>query len=93
LTCKKITPRGEVKNNFNRFVAWLAIDQRRIEAMRDGLLPCCLTYKNWSPSQCSQMEVGKAVMKFLADLLASAVYKVSRVYRFIRVSIQGPMLR
>ena len=45
--------------------------------MRDGLLPCCLTHKNWTPSKCSQKEIGKVFMQFLANLLASAVYKVS----------------
>ena len=61
----------------SRFVAWMAIDQRRIEAMRDGLLPCCITHKDWTPSKCSQKEIGKVVMTFLADLLSSALYKVS----------------
>jgi hypothetical protein len=54
----------------------MALDQRRIEARRDGLLPCCLTHKNWTPSSCSQREFGKAAMQLLANFLASSIYKV-----------------
>ena len=27
------------------FVAWLSIDQKRIEARKDGMLPCCIVHK------------------------------------------------
>ena len=35
------------------FVAWFTLDQRRIEARRDGLVPC-YTHRDWTPNECSQ---------------------------------------
>ena len=32
------------------FVAWLSIDQKRIEARKDGMLPCCIVHKGGSGS-------------------------------------------
>ncbi|KAK7077773.1 Patched domain-containing protein 3 [Halocaridina rubra] len=37
------------------FVAWLSIDQRRLEDKRHGLF-WCWKIKNWSPNECSQRE-------------------------------------
>ena len=65
----------------------MAIDQRRIEARRDGLLPCCLTHKNWTPSSCSQKEIGKMGMQILADCLAYMTYKVIHFSRNSNIKV------
>ena len=35
------------------FTAWLALDEKRVEARRDGLLPCLELSQDYSPSACS----------------------------------------
>ena len=58
------------------FVAWLALDQRRIEAGRDGFLPCCLIHSDFKPSAFSRREWGRAFMSELAGLIESSYVKV-----------------
>jgi hypothetical protein len=49
-------------------VAFLTLDQRRIEEQRDGLLPC-IVHKKWEPAPWSQKEWGKIYMKKIAAVL------------------------
>jgi predicted RND superfamily exporter protein len=57
------------------FVAWMTLDEQRVEAGRDGLLPC-IVHQDFQPSDCSKFEVGLTVMKYYAKLLSSSVFKV-----------------
>ena len=43
------------------FVAFLTLDQMRIESLRDGLAPC-LVHKDFDPSPASQKEWGKEII-------------------------------
>ncbi len=52
------------------FVAWLALDQRRIETRRDGCFPCCIEHgEDWKPWAFSQKETGKMLMAKFAGVL------------------------
>ena len=56
------------------FTAWLTLDEKRIEASQDGILPC-ITHKDWSPGQgllCSRTET---VRNVYISLLSSPIYK------------------
>jgi len=50
------------------FVAWLSIDQRRIEEQRNGTLPC-IKHKNFKPNKFSQKNILQTVFKSLANLI------------------------
>ncbi|XP_043207337.1 protein patched homolog 3-like [Amphibalanus amphitrite] len=54
------------------FVAWFTLDQRRIEARRDGLVPC-YTHRNWVPNTCSQRNY---FQNFFSRVYAPAVLSV-----------------
>jgi len=57
------------------FVAWMTLDEQRVESGRDGLLPC-IVHKDFQPSACSNFETGVVVMKYYAKLLTSTIFKV-----------------
>ena len=42
-------------------MAFLTLDQMRIESLRDGLAPC-LVHKDFDPSPASQKEWGKEII-------------------------------
>merc|ERR1719516_479462 len=44
------------------FSAWMSLDEERIAAGRDGLVPCVVHGKDHRPSSCSQKEYGAMVM-------------------------------
>jgi len=50
------------------FVAWLSIDQRRIEEQRNGTMPC-IKHKNFKPNKFSQKNILQTVFKSLANLI------------------------
>ena len=59
------------------FVAWLSIDQRRIEARRDGLIPCCLVHREWSKeSSQSQENWARNCLNYWANLVKVKTFKV-----------------
>ena len=58
-----------------RFIAWLSLDQRRIEARRDGFVPCVVRGNFVAPAF-SHAEWGKACMRLLARLLEMPLVKV-----------------
>ena len=60
-----------------RFIAWLSLDQRRIEGRRDGFVPCVVR-SNFVPPAFSQTEWGKVCMGQLARLLGVPLVKVGK---------------
>ena len=61
------------------FVAWLSLDQRRIEARRDGLIPCCLVHKDWNPStHRNQDNWTRNAFTYFANLVKNKIFKVSK---------------
>ena len=61
------------------FVAWLSLDQRRIEARRDGLIPCCLVHKDWNPStHRNQDNWTRNAFTYFANLVRNKIFKVSK---------------
>eukprot|EP00090_Calanus_glacialis_P027719 TRINITY_DN4393_c0_g1_i1.p1 TRINITY_DN4393_c0_g1~~TRINITY_DN4393_c0_g1_i1.p1 ORF type:complete len:1001 (-),score=160.99 TRINITY_DN4393_c0_g1_i1:89-3091(-) len=68
------------------FVAWMTLDEQRVESGRDGLLPC-IVHQDFQPSACSNFEAGLVVMKYYAKLLSSNAFKVITV--LITVTLLG----
>ena len=59
------------------FVAWLAIDQKRIDERRDGTF-CWKSYgKTWEPNKFSQMNILQRNFKALGNLLTKKSAKIS----------------
>ena len=61
------------------FVAWFALDQRRVAAARDGIFPCCIVRKGWKEERGEQEQeegLGKKVMAILADVLRKRIAQV-----------------
>ena len=56
------------------FVAWLSLDEKRIEAGRDGLVPC-IVHKNYQPPACSSSRNGQTIVSSYAKLLSSRIYR------------------
>jgi len=57
------------------FVAFLALDEKRIKSGRDGLIPC-LVHKNHTPAGCSSVDLTAKFLTFYSKLLSKWVYKV-----------------
>ena len=57
------------------FLAWLSLDQRRVEDTRDGCV-CCWKRKEWTPSECSQKSVMKTLFEKLAGVMVLLPAKV-----------------
>nr|SVE88835.1 EOG090X0BEK [Daphnia sinensis] len=53
------------------FVAWLTLDQKRIEGHRDGIIPC-FVHRNWKPSSLSRIE---PLQLFFSRILAKYLFK------------------
>merc|ERR1712038_1047689 len=70
------------------FVAWMTLDEQRVESGRDGLLPC-IVHQDFQPSACSSLEVGQTVMKYYAKLLSSTVFKVVTILITITMLVCG----
>ena len=56
------------------FAAWMSLDEERIAAGRDGLVPC-IVHKDFQPSACSRTSYGDIIVKHYAKLLSSSVFK------------------
>ena len=56
------------------FTAWLSLDEQRIAAGRDGLVPC-VVHKDFRPSKWSQRDYGDIVVKKYSKILASHIFK------------------
>ncbi len=53
------------------FVAWLTLDQRRLESRRNGCLCCCVHGENYKPSDISQKSISTAAFRLYGKLLTS----------------------
>ena len=63
----------------NWFVAWFSLDQRRIEAGRDGSL-ICFTHKNFQPNKFSQKNILQSFFKKVASLVIRGPVKVLIIF-------------
>ena len=57
------------------FLACLSLDQRRIEAKRNGFLPC-IKHENWTPNRLSQREICRGVFRKLGGILGHLPVKI-----------------
>ena len=58
------------------FLAWFSLDQKRVEATRDGCI-CCWKRQNWSPSACSQRSLFKRLFEQVSDIAVLVPAKVT----------------
>ena len=49
------------------FVAWMALDEMRIQEKRDGLAPC-IVHRDWIPPKWTTKNTGKKFMSFVGNL-------------------------
>ncbi|CAG0885312.1 unnamed protein product [Darwinula stevensoni] len=62
------------------FVAWFTLDQRRIEANRDGLLPC-VKHRDWKPWACSQLRFGQIIFRdYFSKFLLKTPVKIAVIF-------------
>ena len=57
------------------FLAWLVIDQRRIDDKRDGIFCCVKKDVDWTPNVCSQKSVMDMVFKTYAKAIDYSAFK------------------
>ena len=57
------------------FVAWMSLDEKRIEAGRDGIVPC-VVHKDYQPPACTSNKNGQTLITSYAKLVSSIIYKV-----------------
>jgi len=73
------------------FFAWFSLDQRRVEAKRDGAFPCYV-HKNYTPNQFSQRNILQSCFKSLGNVIVKPFVKASLILTTIgllAVSIWG----
>ncbi len=58
------------------FVAWFTLDQRRVEARRNGIVPC-VVHKVWIPPTWSKFNLWKLILEHLSKLLDKTGFNVS----------------
>ena len=58
------------------FLAWLVIDQRRIDARRDGILCCTKKEEDWVPNECSQNSFMDMIFRMYANAIVTNPVKV-----------------
>ncbi|MPC46486.1 Patched domain-containing protein 3 [Portunus trituberculatus] len=57
------------------FVAWLVMDERRLQQHRNGLM-WCVTHRDWNPNACSQWDLMPAAFRQWCRLLLSTPFRV-----------------
>ena len=57
------------------FVAWMSLDERRIAAGRNGLIPC-IAQKKYKPNDTSKPTHGDVVVKKYSTILSSVIFKL-----------------
>ncbi|XP_063844985.1 patched domain-containing protein 3-like [Scylla paramamosain] len=57
------------------FVAWLVMDERRLQQHRNGLV-WCVTHRDWSPNACSQWDLMPSAFRQWCRLLLSTPFRV-----------------
>ena len=76
------------------FVAWLSLDEARIESGRDGLVPC-IVHKDYKPPACSSRDNGQLFFRMLAKMIKFKVFKLLVIvvtFATVGVSIWGSYL-
>ena len=58
------------------FLAWLVIDQRRIDARRDAIFCCFKKEETWIPNECSQKSWMDVVFKMYANAIVKLPIKI-----------------
>ena len=59
------------------FVAWMALDQIRVEQGRNGIIPC-VVHKNWEPSSsASQKDFGALITSQYSKLIELRIFQIS----------------
>ena len=59
------------------FLAWLVIDQKRIDAKRDGCLCCIKKSDDWKPNECSQKSYMDLIFKAYSGILDETSFKIT----------------
>ena len=75
------------------FTAWMSLDEERISAGRDGLVPC-LVHKDYQPTKWSKRDLGDIIVKRYAKLLSSVVFKCIVIFTtlgFLAVGVWGSL--
>ena len=57
------------------FVAWMALDQIRVQQRRNGFIPF-IVHKNWEPSTSSQKDIGALVTTKFARLIELRIFQI-----------------
>ena len=57
------------------FVAWMALDQIRVQQRRNGLIPF-IVHKNWEPSALSRKDIGDLSTTKFAKLIESRIFQL-----------------
>ena len=76
------------------FVAWMVLDEKRIQSGRDGLFPC-IVHKNFEASECSRKDRGELFVKHYVKLLSYKMYKIVVIlltFIFVGCGIWGSVL-
>ena len=69
------------------FLAWLVIDQRRIDSKRDGLCCCLKKDTYWVPNKCSQTSFTGALFKMYAGVIRLTTFKFGVITLSIGLTI------
>ena len=56
------------------FIAWMVLDQRRVEQKRNGFVPI-VVHKDWQPPKWTQKDVGKIMMTKMAKLMRLPIFQ------------------
>ena len=57
------------------FVAWMSIDEERVENKRNGIVPCII-HNEFQPVNCLNFDLGAVVLKLYTKLLSSTIFKI-----------------
>ena len=56
------------------FIAWMVLDQHRIQQRRDGFLPF-IVHEDWEPPKWSQKDIGGDIMRKVAPVFKSFIFQ------------------
>ena len=70
------------------FVAWLTLDEKRIEARKDGILPC-ITHTTFSPGTSSMGSMAEKMRTVYISWLSSPFYKALVVFTALALLVFG----
>ena len=64
------------------FLAWMTLDQRRIEARHNACCPC-FSHSDWRPNRLSQKSLLKTIFSAYSKILARTPVKVDSIFLII----------